>query len=78
MKNIEEQLKKIPLIPVPDTLDRRVKDIFRKERIQNAKDVSMPIPLWASVAACVIFMVLGFANMILSSIVIALVIPSNM
>jgi hypothetical protein len=78
MKNIEEQLKKTPLIPVPDTLDRRIKDIFRKERIQNAKDVSTPIPLWASVAACVIFMVLGFANMILSSIVITLVIPSNM
>jgi hypothetical protein len=59
MKDLEEILKRLPLTPAPERLDRKVHCTIQEAQQRRSSMAAFPIPLWACACACLLCLGIG-------------------
>jgi hypothetical protein len=57
---IEKKLREAPLVAPSSALDNKIQELIDNSLLSQRRLFRRPVPLWASVAACVFFSLLGF------------------
>jgi hypothetical protein len=57
---IEKKLRESPLVAPSSALDNKILGLIDNSLLSQSRFFRQPVPLWASVVACVFFSLLGF------------------